>query len=351
LIFKIPPLFSEAVFLCRGGAKVFSTFHSLCRLDVVLSKKNLLRCFSVTVALAGLSACERGRTESAHQVAPVESNAELPLRLMTFNVRYENREDFGSRAWPKRVRGIVSMLHRVNPDVFGVQEALHGQAADIRASLPEYDFDGVGRDDGKSGGEYSAIFFRRDRFKPDPADGGTFWLSDTPESPGSATWGNEIPRVAAWRRLVDQATGRGFYVFNTHWDHRHDGSRQQAALLIAKRIDSRAYPGEPVVLIGDFNSLEASPGLGFITGRQVPIAGANRRWANGLIDTFQVLHRQQRNRRTLHFWKNSTEGNLKVDHILVSQGAGIRASEIVSQDNPMVSDHFPVTAEVVFPPQ
>lgn len=242
------------------------------------------------------------------------------------------------------------MIRRQRPDCIGVQEAQHGQAADLWASLPDYEFFGVGRDNGKRDGEYSGIFYQRERFRPDATDCGTFWLSDTPERTGSRNWGNEIPRVAAWLRLVDLATGRGFYVFNTHWDHRHQESRERAALLISKRIDGRKHADEPVTLIGDFNAVESNPGMIYLTGRRALLAGSEQVWPNGLLDTYQALHAGEKNRRTLHFWRDSREGQLKVDHILVSSGAEIGVAEIVSGDQPMVSDHFPVIARVKFPP-
>jgi endonuclease/exonuclease/phosphatase family metal-dependent hydrolase len=279
----------------------------------------------------------------------VRVGGELELKLMSFNIRYENHEDQYSRSWRERVVGAVHMIRREQPDVIGVQEALHGQAADLWASLPEFEFVGVGRDDGFRAGEYSGVFYRKDRFKPDAADQGTFWLSDTPSEPGSRTWGNEIPRVAAWIRLVDLATMRGFYVFNTHWDHRNQPSRERAALLIASHIDSRLHPDEPVTLIGDFNSVESNPGIVYLTGEGVAVAGERKSWTNGLLDTYQELHTGEKDRRTLHFWSDSREGELKVDHILVSRTAGVLEADIVSGDDPMVSDHFPVTARVLFP--
>jgi endonuclease/exonuclease/phosphatase family metal-dependent hydrolase len=155
--------------------------------------------------------------------------------------------------------------------------------------------------------------------------------------------------VAAWVRLTDLATGRGFYLYNTHWDHRNQASRERASLLMAARIDSREHPGEPVALIGDFNSSESNPGLIYLTGRRTRIAGEERAWANGLLDTYQALRAGEADRRTLHLWSGSREGTLKVDHILVSRGAEIAEAEIVSEDRPVVSDHFPVVARVRFP--
>ncbi|MEY3897014.1 MAG: hypothetical protein RLZZ214_2535 [Verrucomicrobiota bacterium] len=295
------------------------------------------------------SGCRRERVVEPPKAVAVRADGAVELRLMSFNVRYETPEDLGGRSWRKRIPGATRMIRRLQPDCIGVQEALHGQVADLWASLPDYEFHGVGRDDGRRDGEYSGIFYRKSRFQPDPADCGTFWLSATPEVPGSRTWGNEIPRVAAWIRLIDLATGRGFYVFNTHWDHKNQPSREQAALLIAARIDARKHADEPVALLGDFNSNEANPGIIYLTGNRVPVAGAERVWAGCLLDTYQTLHAGEKNRRTLHFWRGGRDGTVKVDHILVSRGARIEESAIVTEDQPMVSDHFPVTARVIFP--
>ena len=307
----------------------------------------LLFCLLFT-AVVGLAGCRRDRVRETPQAVPIREDGTLELRLLSFNVRYENAGDRDARAWRQRVVGAVKMIRREQPDIFGVQEALHGQVADLWASLPEYEFSGVGRDDGKQAGEYSGIFYQRDRFQPDETDGGTFWLSDTPELVGSKSWGNEIPRVAAWLRLIDSATGRGFYVFNTHWDHRNQRSRERAALLIARRIDGRKHPSEPVALIGDFNAIESNPGLIYLTGRRVALAGSEQTWAGGLLDTYQMLHPTEKNRRTLHFWSGRRDG-LKVDHILVSREAKVEAAEVITEDQPEISDHFPVISRVLFP--
>lgn len=300
-------------------------------------------------ALANLGGCQRSRAVGPLTAVAVRADGAVELRLMSFNVRYETPEDRGQHAWSERLPGAVRMIRHQQPDCIGIQEALHGQAADLWASLPDYEFYGVGRDDGKQAGEYSGIFYRRDRFRLDPGDCGTFWLSDTPGIPGSRTWGNEITRVAAWVRLVDLATGRGFYVFNTHWDHKNQPSRERAALLTAQRIDARRHIDEPVVMIGDFNSNETNPGIIYLTGRQVSLAGSPQTWGNGLQDTYQFIHPGEKNRRSLHFWAGNRDGVVKVDHIFVSRGAKIEAAQIVSEDRPVVSDHFPVTARVLFP--
>ena len=293
----------------------------------MMNLRLLLLCLLPVLACPG---CRRERATAAPKAVAVREDGIVELRLMTFNVRYESPNDRDARAWRNRIPGAVRMIRRERPDCIGVQEAEHGQVADLWASLPDYEFFGVGRDDGVRAGEYAGIFYRRDRFRLDPADCGTFWLSDTPEVAGSRTWGNEIPRVAAWVRLIDLATGRGFYFFNTHWDHKNQDSRERASLLMAARIDARKHADEPVAVVGDFNSNETNPGLIYLTGQRVQVAGVERVWANGLLDTYQSQHTAEKNRRTLHFWSGSREGVVKVDHILVSRGAEIAE----------VGDHF-----------
>jgi endonuclease/exonuclease/phosphatase family metal-dependent hydrolase len=306
--------------------------------------KRLLPCLLIAL----LPGCRK--PPAPPKAVPVAADNALHLTLATFNVRYENPAEKDWRAWPDRIGRVLKSIRAMDPDVFGIQESLHGQSADLRASLPDYDFHGVGRDDGKRDGEYCALLFRRDRFEK--TAGGTFWLSDSPEQPGSKTWGNGYPRVATWIRLIDRASGKGFYVFNTHWDHQNQYSREKAAPLISSRIDRREHPGEPFVLLGDFNATENNPAVEYFTGRKVSLAGrpANP-WAEALTDTYQALHAGERNRRTLHFWEGHRTGWAKVDHILVSRGAAIEAADIRIEKSreEQPSDHFPVWAKVRWP--
>lgn len=287
------------------------------------------------VLVLTLGAC---REEGPPRAVAVRADGDLELSLCSFNLRYENDGDRGWRAWPRRIDRVVRTIRQLDADVLGVQEALHGQAADLRASLPDYAFHGVGRDDGDRAGEYAAIFYKADRFEPDLDDCGTFWLSDFPEQPGSRTWGNEVVRCATWLRLTDRTAGRAFYVFNTHYDHRHQGSREKASALITGRIGARRHPGEPVVLLGDFNATEGNPAVEHFI-----------QW--GLEDPYRVLHQGESDRRTLHFWSGDTDGWAKVDHILVSQGARFDGAGIhrVGNRREEPSDHYPVWARITWP--
>lgn len=300
--------------------------------------------FLVTVAclLFVQTSCRKERQLGPPKAVPIADDGALRLRVMTFNVRYENNGDAGPRAWRNRIPGVVRMIREEAPDLFGVQEAQHGQVADLWASLPDYEFMGVAREDGARSGEYTGLFYRRDRFEKDPSEGGTFWLSDTPHKAGSATWGNTIPRMVVWQRFTDRISQRGFCLYNTHWDHKHQGSRLKSAELLRHHITSRAHPEEPVVVLGDFNAVESNPGLQWLKGK--PGGGPPV-----LVDTFHALHASENRRTTLHFWRGRRDGFLKVDHIFASQPVRVVSSGIRDRDQPMVSDHFPVVAEIEFP--
>ncbi len=300
--------------------------------------RHLLLLGLASLSALGLAACRRECVLGPPRAVPVAADGALDLKLVTFNLRYENSDDLGPRAWSRRIPHIVRMIREEAPDVLGIQEARHGQAADLWASLPDYEFFGSAREDGARGGEYTAILHRRDRFEPDLRDAGTFWLSDTPGIPGSATWGNEIPRTVTWLRLTDRATHRPFYVFNTHWDHRSQPSRLRSAELLAMRINRRASPGDPVLLLGDFNALPHNPAIKTLVSRA------------GLIDPLQSLHPEQKEIPTLHFWRGlAVNRSINVDHIFIAGGpAEILAAAIRHHDQPILSDHFPVTARVSF---
>jgi endonuclease/exonuclease/phosphatase family metal-dependent hydrolase len=170
------------------------------------------------------------------------------LRVMTYNIRLDTDKD-GINAWPNRKSKVFELIKKYDPDVLGVQEALHHQLQDLIADLNGYDYVGVGRDDGKKGGEYSAILYKREKIQV--GDNGTFWLSETPEIPGSKSWDAAITRVASWAKVTDKAN-KEFLLVNTHFDHIGKEARKNAADLITKKIESLGK-NLPVILTGDFN--------------------------------------------------------------------------------------------------
>lgn len=253
------------------------------------------------------------------------------LRVLTYNIRYGTADD-GPDSWEHRRELALRVLAEVRPDVVGVQEALRFQLDEIGAAFPRLAEVGVGRDDGDEAGEYAAILYDRTRLELLEED--TFWLSDTPREIASASWGNSIPRIVTWARFRDRRTRRSFYVFNTHWDHESQASRERSAELLLDRIAGRPSPGDPVLVTGDFNAGERNPAfLALLEG--------------GLTETFRELHPGAPDVGTYHGFAGDRSGE-KIDAVLASPGWRTREAWIVtlSEDGRYPSDHFPVAAVV-----
>ncbi len=248
------------------------------------------------------------------------------LEVATFNLRFANPAD-GANQWANRRPLVTKMFADEKIDVAGLQEALALQVRDLERALPDYAWIGVGRDDGKNGGEFNPIFYRRDRLEPGAS--GTFWLSATPEKAGSMGWDAACPRVATWAVFRDRRTGRRIFFLNTHLDHRGPKARREAAKLLVRKIAALSE-GRPVVVTGDFNSSADSPELAalFAGGPGALRAGGE------VAATFNGFDAQA--------------ADHVIDHILV--GAGIAVSRYraprIMKDGVFVSDHWPVLGDV-----
>jgi len=171
------------------------------------------------------------------------------IKVMTYNIRYDNPGD-GPNAWSNRKQKVFAIIQGEDPDILGVQEALHHQVKDITNARNNTQFVGVGRDDGRISGEFSPIIFKKERF--DLQEHGTFWLSDTPDIAGSIGWDAQITRIATWALLIDKETARKLLVVNTHFDHVGEKARQKSAELLKEKIVELDFE-VPVIITGDFN--------------------------------------------------------------------------------------------------
>jgi endonuclease/exonuclease/phosphatase family metal-dependent hydrolase len=264
-----------------------------------------------------------------------------PLSIMSFNIRYGTAND-GENRWALRRTFLFDVIRDANPDLIGVQEALDAQIQELLEALPQYAVVGVGRDDGRTRGEYAVILYRRDRFRV--SDSGTFWFSDTPEVIASKSWGNSITRICTWARFVDR-DGTAFWHFNVHLDHQSQPSRERSADLLAQRVTARRAPAEPAIVTGDFNAGETNPAVTRLTG---PRDGA----APMFVDTLRVRHPEEKSAGTFNGFKFGETGGDKIDYVLVPPGTDVLDAAIVrtSRADRYPSDHFPVTATVVLPP-
>jgi endonuclease/exonuclease/phosphatase family metal-dependent hydrolase len=254
-----------------------------------------------------------------------------PLKAMTFNLRLATGDD-GENVWSKRRDLAIKVIRDASPDVLGVQEAQPIQVDELVDALPEYVNVGVGRrPDGSD--EFSAIYFRRDRFHL--SDAGTFWLSETPTIPGSTTWGNELPRIVTWVRLLDRTDQRRIVVINTHWDHQSQPARLNSGKLLAARVHELSCDTEPVIVMGDFNATPNNPAMVALMEE------------GNLRDTFHIAHPNETNIGTFNGFGRTPNGP-KIDAVLVSPQWQVEDAEIIrTRDGELFpSDHWPVTATV-----
>ena len=256
-----------------------------------------------------------------------------PLPVMSFNVRYGTAED-GDHIWDKRKDAACAMILDQRPAVFGVQEALDFQLAYIKEHCPDYEWVGVGREDGVSEGEHMSVFYDTERIEL--LEWGTYWLSETPFKP-SYGWDAACRRTATWTLLKDKETGRCFYFVNTHLDHVGKEARKNGLLLLVDRIGQMNPEGYPMILTGDMNVYPDDPCL-----------AALRELMQDARQTAPVTD----NDVTWHNW-GQVSGCPPIDYVFYSGFAGCEKFEAVRQPYEgvdYVSDHYPVKATLVYGP-
>ncbi len=258
-----------------------------------------------------------------------------PLRVSSFNIRLDIASD-SSNAWGFRKAGVARFLEEQQLQLLGMQEVLHHQLTDILAACPEYGYAGVGRDDGRTKGEYSPVLFRKDLFEL--LSSNTFWLSEQPDSAGSKGWGAAYPRVATWAKLKSKATGKILVICNTHLDHMSKQAQQNGLQLI---LDSLAVIGKglPVILCGDFNVTTDSPA--YLLPGASPLE---------LNDSYVIANEKSGPAWTFHdFGREREAERVKIDYIFVSPGIHVDTFQSVFEeaDGVYLSDHNPVIANIL----
>lgn len=266
---------------------------------------------------------------------------EASLNVMTFNIRYPSPDD-GINYWDNRRPLVASTIRFHEADLIGVQEAHRRQLDELVSDMPEYDWFGVCRVDGTlrpdPDGEFSAILFRKARFER--TDGGTFWLSETPEVAGSKSWDTAFPRIVTWAKFHDRETGESFFYFNTHFDHVGILAREESAKLLLSKMKTIAGDS-PVILSGDFNSIETDTPYRLMTGDN---------------STFRMTDAMYASASPHHGPSGSFSGTFllpgvgdnRIDYIFIRNGIAVLKHAILSDswDGRLPSDHLPVFAEV-----
>ena len=173
------------------------------------------------------------------------------LYIGQYNIRNANAKDSAEgNGWERRCPVVCDILRVESFDIFGSQEVLHSQLEDLSAALPKYASIGVGRNDGKTEGEYAPIFYKKDKIKC--LDWGTFWLSETPDVIGSVGWDAKYTRICTWGQFKDLKSGKKFWMFNLHMDHRGTEARRQSCHLVLAKVKEMCGK-QPYILTGDFN--------------------------------------------------------------------------------------------------
>lgn len=258
------------------------------------------------------------------------------LRVMTLNIRYDNRAD-SFNAWPYRASILTRFIRNEAPDVIGLQEVLSNQYDYLDSVLIEYNSVGAGRDDGARSGEMNPVFFRKERF--DLIRNKTFWLSETPDIPGSKAWESSLPRIVTWIELSEKTSHEHFYIFNTHFAHDSDSARIMSSWLLLQKADSIAS-GFPFMITGDFNMLISDKGYSILTGpfESVPL----------LQDSYAISDKRPVGPAyTFNGFSEKTSSG-RIDYIFVKSGMKVNEHKtfIRKEHGIYISDHWPVMAKV-----
>jgi len=209
--------------------------------------KAILHYFILTIILAGCGSVKSDITSGKNNLENLKVKS---LRVMTFNIRYKNPMD-SQNSWENRRKACVTMINDMQPDIFGVQEALPDQMNYFDSTLINYSWVGVGRDSLIENNEHAAVFFRKDKFEL--LSSNTFWLSETPDIQ-SKGWDAKYKRIATWILLKNKQTGEEMLMMNTHLDHKGQIARKESVKLLIKRIKQLSNDNTIVVLTGDFNA-------------------------------------------------------------------------------------------------
>ena len=254
------------------------------------------------------------------------------LKVISYNIRYNNPND-GINVWENRKSTIANFLIDESPDFIGLQEVKHSQLLFLLESMIDYDFIGVGRDDGKTKGEYSPIFYNKNKFIV--LSQNTFWLSPTPEKV-SVGWDASMERICTYGLFENIKSKEKFLVFNTHFDHIGNVARKESSDLILKRIDEINKENLPVILTGDFNLEDSNPTIKNIQ--------------KYLTDVLFNIDKSNKYYGTFTGFKHSKIIEKRIDYIFV-KNIKVNQSKHVhlkTSINGWASDHHPVLTTLKF---
>lgn len=250
-------------------------------------------------------------------IALVSFSLSAQLLVGSYNIRYKNGGDsVNGNVWEKRCQVICDQVNFMAPEIFGTQEVLHVQLIDMQARLDGYDYIGVGRDDGKTQGEYEAIFYKRACLRL--LDQGHFWLSDTPDKPGLG-WDAACVRICSWGKFAKMTAtdDEAFFFFNLHMDHVGVVARREAAKLIVAKIREIAHDA-PVIVTGDFNVDQTNEIYSIFVESGI------------LKDSYQAARLRFAENGTFNSFNVDLYTSSRIDHVFVSPGTQVDAYAVMT---------------------
>ena len=269
--------------------------------------------------------------------------------VATYNIRNSNSGDsINGNGWGQRFPYIAQLVQFHKFDIFGTQEGKYNQLQDLKAAMPGYDYIGVGRDDGKIGGEFSAIFYRTDRF--DLLDHGDFWLSTETDHPNRG-WDAALPRICSWGKFRDKSSGFTFLFFNLHMDHVGVQARSESAKLIFKKM-KEFQEKLPAILTGDFNVDQNNESYLLLDNSGI------------MRDSYQIADMRYVPNGTFNSFNPDSQTDKRIDHIFLTKEFKVKRygvltdtyrSDATKEEDKAAgkksvarvpSDHFPVVIEV-----
>ncbi|HCO68526.1 MAG TPA: endonuclease [Dysgonomonas sp.] len=263
------------------------------------------------------------------------------INIASYNIRNDNRDDVAAgNGWKSRLPYVCNLITYHDFDIFGTQEGFYHQLEDIKRELPAYDYIGVGRDDGKTEGEYSAVFFKKDRFEL--LRSGNFWLSETPDKP-ELGWDAACIRICTWGEFKDISSGKIFYFFNLHADHVGVEARKESSKLVVSKMKEIAKGNSPVILTGDFNVSQTDESYFTYT-------------KSGLLsDSYDKAPVKYENNGTFNNFNIEMRTNERIDHIFFAGNLNILKYGILTDiywdgkgKARIPSDHYPVVVKAEF---
>lgn len=317
----------------RGGAEISASWKNGC-----LTSVNLIAGtdgdFEIKGVTDGRIHLSKGQSWECKNISVVDksdhSRDDNVLKVATFNNQYENKW----HPWSERRDRVYAMLEKESFDVVGMQEPFWNQVKDMAETLSAYGWVGNSTDGKIEEGywHYNPIFYKKSRVEL--LDWGSFWFSPTPEVPSSKGWDTHTSRFCVWAHFMDRKSGRDFYHFNAHYDHRGEFARQESSRLILRKIKEIASD-KPVFITGDFNTWENTPAYNVITN-------------GGMMDSlYDAGERTNIGIESWNDWKplKYCGKASNFDHLFISPGTHALSWRLITDkyDGDYPSDHFPIT--------